>query len=63
MLISDPLPQFIAPAAPRAAAGFAQLLAVLAVALTLFLVMLAVTPHITRICPAPRSHTPVHLAR
>jgi len=25
--------------------------------------MLAVTPGITRICPAPRAHTPVHLAR
>jgi hypothetical protein len=26
-------------------------------------IMLAVTPAITRTCPAPRSDTPVHLAR
>jgi len=36
---------------------------VLTVALALFVVMLAATPGITRICPAPRAGTPVHLAR
>jgi hypothetical protein len=36
---------------------------VLAVALVLFVAMLAATPRITRICPAPRAGTPVHLAR
>jgi hypothetical protein len=35
----------------------------LAVALALFVVLLAATPSITRICPAPRAGTPVHLAR
>jgi hypothetical protein len=66
MFISEPLPQFTAATAPQARqvpAGLAQLAAVLAVALTLLVVMLAVTPGITRICPAPRAHTPVHLAR
>jgi hypothetical protein len=35
----------------------------LAVGLVLFVVMLAATPGITRICPAPRAGTTVHLAR
>ena len=64
MFISEPLlPQFTSPAVPQVPAGLAQLAVVLAVALTLFVVMLAVAPAITRICPAPRAHTPVHLAR
>lgn len=44
-------------------AGLLSLAAVLAVGLVLFVVMLAATPGITRICPAPRAGTPVHLAR
>jgi hypothetical protein len=36
---------------------------VLAVSLVLFVMMLAATPGITRICPAPRAGTPVHLGR
>lgn len=44
-------------------AGRSSLAAVLAVGLVLFVVLLAATPGITRICPAPRAGTPVHLAR
>jgi hypothetical protein len=44
-------------------AGLHSLAAVFAVALVLFVVMLSATPGITRICPAPRVGTPVHLAR
>ncbi len=44
-------------------AGRSSLAAVLAIGLVLFVVLLAATPGITRICPAPRAGTPVHLAR
>lgn len=44
-------------------AGRTSLAAVFAFALVLLVVMLASTPGITRICPAPRAGTPVHLAR
>ena len=63
MFIAEPLPQFESLTTAQAPAGLASLAAVLAVALTLLVVMLAVTPGITLICPAPRAHTPVHLAR
>ena len=43
--------------------GLSSVAAVLAVALVLFVAMLAATPGITRICPAPRAGSPVHLAR
>lgn len=39
------------------------LAAALAIGLVVFVVMLVATPGITRICPAPRAATPVHLAR
>jgi hypothetical protein len=35
----------------------------LAIGLVLFVFLLAGTPGIIRICPAPRAGTPVHLAR
>ncbi|MBV9803408.1 MAG: hypothetical protein JO130_09470 [Solirubrobacterales bacterium] len=37
--------------------------AVLASALVLFVAMLVATPGITRVCPAPRAGTPIHLGR
>jgi hypothetical protein len=65
MYVSEPFihfePQSVVPVS--VAAGLRSALAVLAVALVLFVVMLAATPGITRICPAPRAGTPVHLAR
>jgi hypothetical protein len=57
------LPQFESRTALQAPAGLARVAAVLAVALSVFVVMLAATPGITRICPAPRAGTPVHLGR
>ncbi|HTT26997.1 MAG TPA: hypothetical protein VMG37_01195 [Solirubrobacteraceae bacterium] len=65
MFISEPFIRFESPAvAPvRVSAGFRSLAAVFAVAITLFVVLLAATPAITGICPAPHSDTPVHLAR
>jgi hypothetical protein len=63
MFIAEPLPHFEPRTATQAPAGLAPLAAVLAVALTLFVFMLAATPGITRICPAPRAGTPVHLGR
>ncbi|MBV8218899.1 MAG: hypothetical protein JO325_10575 [Solirubrobacterales bacterium] len=44
-------------------AGLRSLVAVLALAITLFVVLLAATPAVTRICPAPRAGTPIHLGR
>lgn len=65
MYVTEPVIRFESqPVAARSApAGLPSLLAVLTVALALFVVMLAATPGITRICPAPRAGTPVHLAR
>jgi hypothetical protein len=65
MLISEPFSHFESRsvASVSGPAGLPSLVAVLGVALVLFVVMLAVTPRITRICPAPRAGTPVHLAR
>jgi hypothetical protein len=65
MYITEPFISFESqPVASRSApAGLTSLLAVLSLALLLFVIMLAVTPRIARICPAPRAGTPVHLAR
>jgi hypothetical protein len=64
MYLSEPFarvePQSVA---PLSVPGIPALAAVLAIGLALFVVMLAVTPRITRICPAPRAGTPVHLGR
>jgi hypothetical protein len=65
MFVSEPFTRFesqsVAPVSVPA--GLPSLAVVLAVALVLFVVMLAATPGITRICPAPRAGTPVHLGR
>lgn len=65
MFVSEPFirseSQSLAPVSVPA--GRSSLAAVLAVGLVLFVVLLAATPGITRICPAPRAGTPVHLAR
>ena len=65
MFISEPFIRFESPAVSPlpVPAGLRSLAAVLAVALVLFVAMLSVTPGITRLCPAPRAGTPVHLAR
>jgi hypothetical protein len=65
MFVSEPFIRLESPSlAPVSVpAGHSSLAAVLAVALVLFVVLLAATPGITRICPAPRAGTPVHLAR
>lgn len=65
MFISEPFIRFESPAASpvSVASGLGSLAAVLAVALVLFVAMLALTPGITRVCPAPRAGTPVHLGR
>ena len=65
MYISEPFVHFESQsAAPESAlAGLLGLAAVFAIGLALFIVMLAATPGITRICPAPRAGTPLHLAR
>jgi hypothetical protein len=65
MFVSEPVIQFESPSVARVSVpeGLRSLAAVLALALVLFVVMVAATPGITRICPAPRSGTPVHLAR
>lgn len=65
MFVSEPFihsePQSLA--SVSISAGRSSLAAVLAIGLVLFVVLLAATPGITRICPAPRAGTPVHLAR
>ena len=65
MFVSEPYIRFesrsVAPVSVPT--GLPSLAAVFAVALVLFVVMLAATPGITRVCPAPRAGTPVHLAR
>jgi hypothetical protein len=65
MYVTEPVIRFESHqvASRSAPAGLPSLLAVLTVALALFVVMLAATPGITRICPAPRAGTPVHLGR
>ncbi len=65
MYISEPFIRFEAPAvSPMSVpAGVRSLVAVLAAAIVLFVIMLASTPGITRVCPAPHAGTPVHLAR
>ena len=65
MYVSEPFIHFESPSvAPVSApAGLRSLLAAFAVALVLLVAMLVATPGITRICPAPRAGTPVHLAR
>ncbi|HEX4279727.1 MAG TPA: hypothetical protein VHZ27_03110 [Solirubrobacteraceae bacterium] len=65
MFISEPFIRFESPAASPVSvpSGLGSLAAVLAVALVLFVAMLALTPGITRVCPAPRAGTPVHLGR
>lgn len=65
MYVSEPFIHFESQSvAPFSApVGLRPLAAVLAIGLVLFVVLLAATPAITRICPAPRAGTPVHLAR
>jgi hypothetical protein len=65
MYVTEPFIRFESQSAAQssAAAGLLSLAGVLAVSLVLFVMMLAVTPGITRICPAPRAGTPVHLGR
>jgi hypothetical protein len=65
MFISEPFIRFESPAVSPVSvpAGFRSLVAVLAVALVLFVTMLAATPGLTGLCPAPRAGTPVHLGR
>lgn len=65
MSISQPSIRFESPtfAARSIPAGISSLTAVLALGLTLFVLMLAATPGIARICTPPRAGTPVHLAR
>ncbi len=65
MYIYEPFFRFESPtvAPVSVPAGVRSAAAVLAIALTLFVAMLAVTPGITRICPAPRAGTPIHLGR
>jgi hypothetical protein len=64
MFVSEPFIRFESQSAPVSLpAGLPSLAAVLALGLVLFVVMLAATPGITRICPAPRAGTPIHLAR
>jgi hypothetical protein len=65
MFVSEPFIRSESPslASVSVPAGGTSLAAVLAFALVLLVVMLAATPSITRICPAPRAGTPVHLAR
>lgn len=65
MYISEPFIRFESPVVSPVSvpAGVRSLAAVFAVAITLFVVLLAATPGITRICPAPHAGTPVHLAR
>ena len=65
MFVSEPFIRFESPATAPVSipAGIRSLVAVLAVAIVLFVAMLAVTPGITNLCPAPRAGTPVHLAR
>ena len=65
MFVSEPFSHFeshsVAPVSVPA--GLPGLATVLAIGLVVFVVLLAATPGITRICPAPRAGTPVHLAR
>lgn len=65
MFVSEPLIRFESqPVAPVSVpAGLPALATVLAIGLVVFVVLLAATPGITRICPQPRAGTPVHLAR
>jgi hypothetical protein len=65
MFVPEPFTRFESQSVARVSvpAGLPALAAVLAVGLVLFVVMLAATPGITRICPAPRAGTTVHLAR
>ena len=65
MYISEPFIRFESPAVSPVSvpSRLGSLAAVLAVALVLFVAMLALTPGITRVCPAPRAGTPVHLGR
>ena len=65
MFVSEPFAHFVSQSVSpvSVAAGLRPLAAVLAIGLVLFVVLLAATPAITRICPAPRAGTPVHLAR
>lgn len=65
MFVSEPFihseSQWVAPVSGPT--GLPALASVLAIGLVVFVVLLAATPGITRICPAPRAGTPVHLAR
>ena len=65
MFVSAPFIDFesqsVGPVSVRA--GLPALATVLAIGLVVFVVLLAATPGITRICPAPRAGTPVHLGR
>jgi hypothetical protein len=65
MFVSEPFSHFESRSVAyfSAPAGLPSLAAVFTVALVLFVVMLAATPQITRVCPAPRAGTPVHLGR
>jgi hypothetical protein len=65
MFVAEPFIRFESPTFPLAPdpRGLRSLAAVFVVALVLFVTMLAATPSIIRICPAPRAGTPVHLAR
>ena len=65
MFVSEPFIRFESPAVSPVSvpAGLRSLVAVLTVAVVLFVAMLALTPGITRVCPAPRAGTPIHLGR
>jgi hypothetical protein len=65
MFVPEPFARFESQSVARVSvpAGLPALAAVLAVGLVLFVLLLAATPGITQICPAPRAGTPIHLAR
>ncbi len=65
MYVYEPFARFESPtvAAVSVPAQFRSAAAVLSIALVLFVAMLVATPGITRICPAPRTGTPIHLGR
>ena len=65
MFVSEPFIRFESPAVAPVfvPAGIRSLIAVLMVAIVLFVAMLVATPSIVRLCTPSRAGTPVHLAR
>ena len=63
MFVSEPFFRFESPAVVPVRPGLRSVVVVFAIALVMFMALLVATPGITRICPAPRAGTPVHLAR